>query len=274
MITHRTKRSQPSGQVAVVAQTFAFSLVLAVCASPAQAHVSYADLGTFSGLASASQTVSNLATTGNYGWADAADTDWGDSHKGKWFTFTLQNAATVSFSVSAKADATTTSVGGFIPGFSLYAGLVPSVDPSNPTVVSKSYDSSAPTQAYRATLGFATEGAWNALGDFKMGNDAGALGSLTYIGYAADGVGAVGNGVGDGVADNAVSGSFALAAGTYTIIVGGANYAAQFETGTSLSAKYGLSSTLNVAAVPEPDTAALLVVGVAAMGVAARRRQR
>lgn len=86
---------------------------------PAMAHVSYTgrDFGTFDGLSAQSGTIANQAATGNYGWADAADADWGDSHKAKWYSFTLTNAANVTISAAAKADATGTSVGGLLPGF-------------------------------------------------------------------------------------------------------------------------------------------------------------
>lgn len=230
-------------------------------AGAAQAHVTYQDFGTFSGLASSSVTVSNAVATGNYGWADAADADWGDSHHAKWFSFTLQNAATVTFSAAAKADATATSIGGFAPAFSLYRGLAPTtVDPGNPLVVYKSYDTSTSTQAYRATLPFSTEGAWNALGDFKLGNDFGDINTLSYIGHAAN-----------DAAASFVSKSFTLAAGSYSLLVGGADYAAQDLSNPLLTSKYGLSATLDVSAVPEPQTCALLLAGLGLIGAVARK---
>lgn len=230
-------------------------------AGAAQAHVTYQDFGSFSGLTSSSVTVSNAVATGNYGWADAADADWGDSHKAKWFSFTLQNAAMVTFSAATKADATATSVGGFLPAFSLYRGLAPTtVDPVNPVVTYKSYDTSAVTLAYRATLPFATEGAWNALGDFELGNDYGAIGHLTYIGSVAN-----------AGAASLASQTFSLGAGTYSLLVAGADYAAQDTSNPLLVAKYGFSASLDVAAVPEPSSYALMAVGVALLGVAARR---
>lgn len=235
---------------------------LAFLASAAQAHVTYQDFGTFSGAAPSSVTLSNAVATGNYGWADAADADWGDSHKAKWFSFTLQGAATVTFSVAAKADATTTSIGGFTPAFSLYQGLAPTTtDPANPLVVYKSYDTSSSTQAYRATLPFATEGAWNALGSFQIGNDYGDISQLTYIGHAANDAGM-----------SFVSQTFTLAAGSYSLLVGGADYAAQDPANPLLASKYGLSATLDVAAaVPEPETYALLLVGLGLIVAVARK---
>lgn len=247
---------KPSYKLAIAAAVHSTLL-----AGAAQAHVTYQDFGSFSGLASSSVTVSNAVATGNYGWADAADADWGDSHKAKWFSFTLQNAATVTLSVAAKADATTTSIDGFTPAFSLYLGLAPTtVDPDNPLVVYKSYDTSTSTQAYRATLPFATEGAWNALSNFQIGNDYGDIGTLSYVGHAAN-----------DAAASFISQSFTLAAGSYSFLVGGADYAAQAPGNPLLTAKYGLSATLDVSAVPEPETYTLMLVGLGLVAAVARK---
>lgn len=115
----------------------------------ALAHVSYSgrDFGSFDGLSNQSVTIANQATR-SYSWADAADADWGHTHTGKWFTFTLTNDALVTISASALANATATSVGGLLLGFSLYAGKAPAA----------AYDATDVTLAYRNTLGFKTEG--------------------------------------------------------------------------------------------------------------------
>lgn len=77
------------------------------------AHVSYTNrnLGTFDGLSAASNSITNQLTY-NYGWADAADTDWGDSHKGKFYKFELTNAADVTLTAWANPTATVSSIGG------------------------------------------------------------------------------------------------------------------------------------------------------------------
>lgn len=237
-----------------------------IASQSAFAHVSYTgrDFGTFDGLNSESVTIANQ-TTRSFGWADAADADWGDSHQVKWFTFSLTNDALVTISASAFANATATSLDGLLPGFSLYEGIAPRA----------AHDGSPVTVAYRDTLGFETEGALNTFGDFDIGNDAGEISKLTFIGYAVDGtsdnVGNLPGVVGDGVADGIVSSSFLLGAGTYTLIVGGADYASQNDP-LSLAYNYGLSTTLSVAAVPEPSTYAMLALGLGVMGFAARRR--
>ncbi|ABE50462.1 protein of unknown function DUF1555 [Methylobacillus flagellatus KT] len=189
----------------------------------------------------------------------------GDSHQVKWFTFSLANEALVTISASAFAGATASSLDGLLPGFSLFEGKAPPA----------AHDATPVTLAYRDTLGFDTEGALNTLGDFQIGNDAGEINKLTFIGYAVDGTsdnfGDLPGVIGDGVADGSVSASFLLGAGTYTLIVGGADYASQNDP-LSLAYNYGLSTTLSVAAVPEPSTYAMLALGLVMLGFAARRR--
>ncbi|MFL9709211.1 FxDxF family PEP-CTERM protein [Methylobacillus sp. Pita1] len=237
-----------------------------IASQSAFAHVSYTgrDFGTFDGLSGESVTIANQ-TTRSFGWADAADADWGDSHQVKWFTFSLTSEALVTISASAFANATATSLDGLLPGFSLYEGKAPGA----------AHDGTAVTVAYRDALGFETEGALNTFGDFEIGNDAGEINKLTFIGYAVDGnsdnFGNLPGVVGDGVADGIVSSSFLLGSGTYTLIVGGADHASQNDP-LSLAYNYGLSTTLSVAAVPEPSTYAMLALGLGVMGFAARRR--
>lgn len=249
----------------------ALAIAAALAALPASAHVSYSnrDFGTFSGLSAQTVTIANQAVTSNFGWADAADADWGDSHKVRWFKFMLTNEADVTISASAKANATGSSVGGLLPGFSLYSGLAPSA----------AYDNSVVSLAYRAGLGFPTEGSLNARGTFSIGNDGGAINPLTFIGYAVDGdkynfsAGWEAGIVGDGVKDGFVTKTFHLGAGTYSVAIGGADYAQQFNPTDPAALKgYGISAT--VAAVPEPETYALLLAGLGLMASVARRRSR
>lgn len=253
--------------------TLKYALLLAGMTSlPAMAHISYTnrDFGTFDGSVATSVTIANQAATGNFGWADGADADWGDSHKVKWFKFTLSNAADVKISVAAKADATGTSIAGLIPGFSLYKGLASAA----------AYDTSAASLAYRATLGFPVEGVFNALGNWKAANDSGVFGELTFVDYAADGsadnFGYGTAAVGDGTyADGYISKTLTLAAGTYTLGIGGAAYSAQDPLNPNAIKGYGISATVATVIttpVPEPETYALLLAGLGVLGAVARRR--
>ena len=68
-------------------KTLRYALVLAGMTSlPAMAHVGYTgrNFGTFNGT-SATFTLSGQGVTGNYGWIDGTDADYGDAHK-RWPT--------------------------------------------------------------------------------------------------------------------------------------------------------------------------------------------
>ena len=252
-----------------------------LAAAPALAHISYTgrDFGSFSGLSAASVTIANQAIRGNYGWADATDADWGDSHAVKAYRFHLDNTAIVKVDVMANAAATATSVGGLLPAFSIYQGLahVGAAQGSG----GADFDTSDASNDYKATLpggGAGIEGLFIAVGDWKIGNNDLniPLSEFTFKGYAADGtqlnLGGVNPAVGgDGVKDGKVSGSFLLGAGDYSLFIGGADYASQLAPP---HANHGISATLNVSAVPEPQTALLMLAGAAGLAAMQRRRTR
>ena len=252
-----------------------------IAASPALAHISYSgrDFGSFSGLSAASVTIANQAVTGNYGWADGTDANWGDSHAVRAFRFHLDNTAIVTIGVMANASATATSIGGLLPAFSVYQGLahVGAAQGSG----GADFDTSLASNAYKATLpggGAALEGLFKAVDNWKIGNNdlSIPLSMFTFKGYAADGtqinLGGVNPAVGgDGVKDGKVSGSFLLGAGDYSLFIGGADYASE---GAPSHGAYGMSATLSVAAVPEPQTVALMLAGLGALVVLQRRRSR
>ena len=235
----------------------------------AQAHLTYSgrDLGLFSGLTNASKTVINQTVTGNYGWADAADGVLGDSHHGRAFRFRLENPAFISLTVSANPNATTNSIGGLTPAFSVYSGLA-GVAPFPPTQTalpsSADHDGTEASLAWRiawvkqnldpnATSEAPTDGCWNAVGDFKIGGDGDLpgdflqLSSLAYKGSAA------------ATSGNTVTGSLFLPAGDYTIIIGG-NIIANKTSDTALLA-HGISATLSVAPNPIISIASKVFVG-------------
>jgi hypothetical protein len=255
--------------------------------STASAHISYnnRNFGSYTGT-DITSTITNQNVSGEHGWADATDANLGDTHKTRAFRFGLTTNAwvTLTFSGLAYTGVVTDRTTGFVstinytpltlPAFSLYSGVA----------AASTHDGSTISTAWRnTTYGTnATEGSLNALGDWKIGNDAGTnfanLSSLTYIGNAADGTSAnygtpassltladgtvVPNGTinGDGNADGVVTGSFYLSAGDYSVFVGGANYA-----GVNTNTSYGIQGTFT--GVPEPSTWALLAVSLVMGGV-------
>ena len=258
--------------------------LVAACAAPAglQAHISYS--GRNFGTDPVSVTIGNQAAGSAFGWADATDADWGDSHRGRFFRFTLTTPATVMITVTRGGSAAQTGAADtFLPALSLFAGLAQ----GSPEALA--HDSSALSVASRPA---GTEGSFRALTDWSVGNDdiyntAGdpasgvlypaRLAYFTYLGHAADGTSAnyghVAGINGDGVADGRVTATFAgLAAGDYSLFVGGANYDAQLtETGPTYPT---YAFTASVQTVPEPSTWALLMCGGLALGAAWRRKSR
>lgn len=278
-----------------------------VSAVPALAHISYTNRN-FGTIATGSNvTISNQTVSGNFGWADASDlglafdtnyaswhtvdsasytsssfTDgldnlyFGDSHKGKAFRFHLDTTHTLSITGTANATATGTSVGGLATGFSVYQGLAaispfPATQTSLPS--SADHDFAAASQAWRTTRAqsinasynyLATQGSWNALGNWYIGGDGDASGDVSKLSFFQY-VGSAATTVHNGTA----SGTFTLGPGDYTIFVGGNDILAKNQL-DSVKA-YGVS--LQVTAVPEPESYAMLLAGLGLIGAIARRRQ-
>lgn len=249
-----------------------------VCLAPAaRAHLGYGgrNFGTFTGAEAAAVTIDNQAVTGNYGWADAADSNLGDSHRARAFRFSLSSETWVTITASAKADATASSVGGLLPGFSVYSGLA-AVTPFTGTQTAADHDGSAASLAWRtawarANLGVAfdhedTDGSWNATGDWKIGGDGDVpgneaeLSSFVLQGFSFD-----------ADLDGTVTGSFLLPAGDYSLFVGGNDIAN--KTSPQAGSAYGLSLTLGVTPVPEPGSGTLAGLGLGALLMKARRRK-
>ena len=247
----------------------------------ALAHISYTgrNIGTLVIGASAS-SINNQTMSSAFGWADATDSDWGDSHRGRFFRFTLSTTASVMVSVQRNSSGTGT-VETFLPGISVYSGLAQranneGVDQGGTfRTEALAHDGAALSVSARGSA----EGSLQTLANFSIGNDptyvvAGnqtsgilipaRLANFTYIGHAADGTATnYGNAPGingDGNADGFVTATFNdLAAGDYSLFVGGANYAAQLtETGPTYPT-YGVN--VSVQAVPEPSTWALIALG-------------
>jgi hypothetical protein len=263
-------------------------------AQTASAHISYSNrnFGTLL-IGAPASSINNQTMSSAFGWADATDADWGDSHRGRFFRFTLTTAASVMVTVQRNASGTGTP-GTFLPGISVYSGLAQranneGVDQGGTfRTEALAHDGAALSVASRPA---GTEGSFRSLVDFSIGNDdtfntAGdpssgilipaRLANFTYIGHAADGTsdnfGSVPGIIGDGNADGFVAATFhGLAAGDYSLFVGGANYAAQLAETASPFPTYGVN--VSVQAIPEPSTWALIALGAGFAGWRTFRRR-
>lgn len=243
----------------------------------ANAHVGYGsrNFGTFGDI-DAISTIPHQATTGNYGWIDGTDSDYGDSHNLRAYRFTLDEPATVSLTFRQAASQVidhhgnvSTSQLGLIPAFSLYQGVA-HIAPQR-----ADYDGADISRASRPDY---TEGSFRALTDWSIGNDPGNLNGMhipaslsffKYIGHASDGT----SFDSDGMPDHMVSKTFSnLAAGDYSVFVGGSDYLAQNIANPNLLSKYGVTGTLVAGAVPEPETYAMLLAGLGLMGAIVKKR--
>ena len=260
-------------------KTLQYALFVVGTASvPAMAHVGYGgrDFGTFDDTYTTS-TRTDQAVTGNYGWMDGTDADYGDSHKLRAYRFTLLEPTNVTLKFEQATSEVTDHLGnvstsqlGLIPGFSLYQGL------AHIAPIKADHDSAEISLANRPAN---TEGSFRALTDWSIGNDPGdlngtpispSLSFFKYIGHAYDGTG-FGS---DGAPDGKVSHTFMnLAAGDYSVFVGGADYFAQDAANPDVMSKYGITGTLIAGAVPEPETYAMLLAGLGLMGAIVRRRR-
>ena len=270
----------------------------AACAVPPsglQAHISYTGRD-FGALVVGYPATSILTQTvsGSFGWADATDDDWGDSHRGRFFRFTLNTSASVMITVERNASGTGVA-GTFLPAFSLFSGLAQRGNNEGVQQGSAYRTEALAHDSARLSINSrpaGAEGSFRALTGWSIGNDptyvtAGdptsgilieaRLASFTYIGHAADGT-SVNFGLapgihGDGNADGSLTASFhGLAPGNYSLFVGGANYAAQTAEPGPTYPTYGVN--VSVQAVPEPSTWALLAFGGLVAGAALRRKLR
>jgi len=259
---------------------------LVIAGNKALAHVGYSgrDFGTLMYNSDGSGKTVTIATqtiSSGFGWADATDTDWGDSHRGRFFRFTLTETGDVQITAQRNLLGTGTT-GTLLPALSLYSGLG-QLSPEQ-----GGHDSAQYSIDNRQV---GTEGSLRALGNWSIGNEptyntagdptsgilyAPWLAYFTYIGNAADGTsanyGTAAGIFGDGTADGYLTATFSgLAAGNYSLWVGGANYDLQFtETGPTTLPTYGVS--VSAALVPEPSTGSLILSGAILLALFRGRR--
>jgi len=301
---HSTDRLHPVWRPLVIAAIAAFALGVA---HPALAHISYT--GRNFGTVTTGTTITGQTVSSSFGWADATDGDWGDTHRTRVYRFTLSGTRSVAVTAQrvdlpVAASGTTQPAGtqtgqqGILkPGFSLFSGLSHTSSPLAHDHSSLSVEwltSQFGTSAGTGLGGSGKEGSLNALGGWSIGNSVtdwptassgtDTLRSFSLIGYAVDGTvanfGLTPGLVGDGVADGFVTWTFAdLAPGDYSLFVGGADYDAQLtETETfgptsTAFPTYGLAVT--VAPVPEPGTIGLVAAAaMVLLGAKAARHRR
>jgi hypothetical protein len=283
--------------------------ILAIAGQTAFAHISYSNRNFGTLIISTDASNNTQTVSGGFGWADATDADWGDSHRFRYFRFTLANPLAGDQAVRITVERNLLGTGAnntFLPAFSLFSGLAQRAN--NEGVQQGSvyrtealaHDGAARSiqslvDQFGSTNGSGLggsgkEGSFRSLADWSIGNDdtyntagdptsgiliAARLANFTYLGHAADGTSAnFGNAagiVGDGAADGFVTATFSgLAAGDYSLFVGGANYALQnTETGPTYPT-YGVNVTVGL--VPEPSTSSLLLGSAALLGLLRRRK--
>lgn len=174
----------------------------------AAAHIVYFDipsLGTPTVNPDGSTTYAlTRSLAGNGAWANATDADWGNSHDIPWYSFTVTNpgGALIDLSLAGGIDRVGPLVvrGDFAPAFTLYSGLLPE---------------SAHDDNGILPLPFGKDGAWQALADTTMANDAGEIGTVTYLAHAGEV---------NGTAQTVSLDDQYLAPGSYTVALGSSCY--------------------------------------------------
>ncbi len=274
------------------------SLTLLAFSQTSHAHISYGTARDFGTVVVGSNTsIATQTVTSNYGWADASDASLvfnsslattprldeaafvsgtgtddlylGDSHKGRAFKLHLDTFLSVTFTASAR------NASGLTPAFSVYQGLV-ATSPFTAPQTSADHDYAPASQAWRTTFAqgvagasynhLATNGSWNALGNWAAGGDgdpAGVPGALDYLQFVGYGASTVANGV--------ATATLTLGPGDYTVFVGGNDIAAKSVVDSAKA--YAFTLGVSAAAVPEPESLALALAGLGMVAVAIQRQK-
>jgi hypothetical protein len=250
-----------------------FAALLCGVVRPAAAHVEYVDLSD----PTTSPGGVNGAAFSNFGWHAGTTPTLGDTHElagGAFFKFHLRQAGLVSITFSDDSGA-----GLINPAFSVYRGLLPddghddaAIDPLNPhsstapfAKIASPVDNGVTTDAFgrvspfRDTAHIEFVGQFDALHTWSLGNESGAWSVIEYLTHV------------DPTGGNSVSLlDYYLGPGDYTIAAAGGSSC------SGLTCFENLPGTIrfSVAAVPEPDTAWLLVGGFGLLGALRLRRSR
>jgi hypothetical protein len=235
----------------------------------ASAHVIYEDLITNPNVVITSSANSTTYSTpwlgfvqSNFGWFDAADADWGDSHAGAWTKFEITgSAAYIDLSVfranpdDIPEELADVSTNDLRPAFTLYEGVLPHA----------SHDEETAALPDQYPLQVGKEGAWNALGDTTMRNEAGEDGTILYLTHAGQG----------NTTASASLNQYFLAPGIYTVALGGTCdnpvTCSQVGGGPSFNPRaYGTSLTVT----PVPLPAAIYLFGSGVIGLVGLARRK
>ncbi|CAI8735594.1 conserved exported protein of unknown function [Methylocaldum szegediense] len=222
------------------------------------------------------------SVTGNYGWADGLDYDWGDSHIVRFTKFEITNpgGAVVDISVRAATELTnpatgevTTALGDLNPAFTLYKGVGPVVDYGGTTgahnlVPASSFD----TTEFLNADELGKEGLFRALHDVTMCNTSGQCGTQAYVAHAGE--------INDPSNSVSLAGLF-LEPGWYSLVIGGNSHIGiplfgNDFTGSGIDDVDGVRGfhvDLTITPAPVPVPAAVWLMGSALVGLIGMRRR-
>lgn len=272
---------------------FTLGIVLMAASTSSWAHIGYGGRAFGTILAGTSSSIATQSVTSNYGWADASDRNLvfnsslaatprtdeatfisgtgsddlylGDSHKGRAFSLHLDSTLAVTIAASSRNSS------GLTAAFSVYQGLA-ATSPFTAPQTSADHDYATASQAWRSSFAqgvagsgydhLATNGSWNALGNWSIGGDGDTASGLDSFVYKGSAFSTVANGT--------ASTTLTLGPGDYTIFVGGNDIGAKSVANSAKSYAFTLGVSA-VTAVPEPQAALLMLLGLPLLALRRRR---